>query len=195
MFSGNSISRPSGRFMMGSLRHEGAARVCVWTACAAGVVHALFSLYWAIGGSWLLDTVGPDAVRMSADARLLTGLGLGLVAAAKTAAAVVPVNMAYGRLRREKLWRGLSWAGALLLVLYGGANTVVGNAVLAGLVSPDGGYDRAAMAGHSWLWDPLFLLWGLALLGYLLLSGPAQTGSGLGPSTGPSRPRGPKLQS
>lgn len=182
---------------MGSLRRERAARLCVWTACAVGIVHALFSLYWALGGSWLLDTVGPEAVRLSAEYPLLTGLGLGLVAAAKTAAAVVPATMANGRLRREKLWRGLSWAGALLLVLYGGANTVVGNAVLAGLVSPDDGYDRPAMEGHSWLWDPLFLLWGLALLGYLLLSRPGRrrpAGSdGSGHPAGPSRPHVPKV--
>lgn len=152
-------------------RRERAARLCVWTACAAGLVHAAFSLYWAFGGSWLLDTVGRQAVRISADARLLTGLGLGLVAFGKAAAALVPVWMAYGRLRRKKLWRGLTWAGAVLLVLYGGLNTVISNAVLAGMVSPDGGYNRPAMAGHAWLWDPLFLLWGLALLGYLLLSG------------------------
>ena len=95
---------------MGSLRHERAARACVWTACAAGVVHALFSLYWALGGSWLLDTVG------------------------------------------------------------------------------------AALAGHSWLWDPLFLLWGLALLGYLLLSKHAPAGFGLGPSADASSPGPPKNQ-
>ena len=50
-----------------------------------------------------------------------------------------------------------------MLVVWGGLNTVVGNLVLAGWIVPDGGYDRAGMIGHAWLWDPLFLAWGLAL--------------------------------
>ena len=65
-----------------------------------GLTHAGFSAYWALGGRWLLGTVGEWAVRMA--------LG--------------------------------------------------------------GGYDRAAMIGHVALWDPLFALWGLALLSSLWLS-------------------------
>lgn len=149
---------------------EKAARICVWTACAAGLVHASFSGYWALGGQWLLDTVGSDALRVSSESRLLTGLGLGLVALAKACGAVIPVAVAYGRIGWTGLWRGLSWAGALLLILYGGLNTAVSNAVLAGWVVPAGGYNLPALAGHAWLWDPLFLLWGLCLCGYLLLS-------------------------
>ena len=149
---------------------EKRARICVWTACAAGLAHAAFSLYWGLGGHWLLDTVGRGAVQVSSDARLLTGLGLGAVALVKACGAVIPVAAAYGRLGRTGLWRGLSWVGAFLLIVYGGVNTGVSNAVLAGWIVPAGGYDFAAMAGHAWLWDPLFLLWGLALLGYLALS-------------------------
>ncbi len=89
-------------------------------------MHAAFSLCWALGGRWLLETVGRDALQVSLDSRLL--------------------------------------------VLYGGINTGVSNAVLAGWIVPAGGYDSPAMAGHAWLWDPLFLLWGLALGGYLALS-------------------------
>jgi hypothetical protein len=59
--------------------------------------------------------------------------------------------------------RVVSWAGAVLLILWGGVNTVTGNLVLSGIVEPDGGYDRDGMVGHAWLWDPLFLVWGAAL--------------------------------
>lgn len=147
-----------------------AARTCVRAACAAGLVHASFSAYWALGGQWLLDTVGREAVQVSSDSRLLTGLGLGLVALAKACGAVIPVAAAYGRIGWAGLWRGLSWAGAGLLILYGGVNAAVSNAVLAGWVVPADGYNFPAVAGHAWLWDPLFLLWGLFLGGYLLLS-------------------------
>jgi hypothetical protein len=65
------------------------------------------------------------------------------------------------------------WAGAALLVARGGSNTVVGQLVLAGVIQPDGGYDRAAMVGHAWLWDPLFLVWGISLAIGLWLTRPA----------------------
>ncbi len=32
-------------------------------------------------------------------------------------------------------------------------------------LEPDGGYDRRAMIGHVFLWDPLFLVWGLLVAG------------------------------
>ncbi|MCQ1946026.1 MULTISPECIES: DUF3995 domain-containing protein [unclassified Arthrobacter] len=148
----------------------GLGRACLWTACAAGLLHAGFSFYWALGGRWLLDTVGQWAVQESTEAPLRTGVLLGAVAAFKAAAALIPAAAAYGRVPKPGLWRTLSWIGAVVLVLYGGANTVVSNAVLAGLIRPDTGYDRMATIGHAWLWDPLFLLWGGALLGYLVLS-------------------------
>ncbi len=59
------------------------------------------------------------------------------------------------------------WAAA---VVYGGTNTVVSAAVLGGLIRPDGGFDPVAMRGHADLWDPLFLLWGSALVLSLWLS-------------------------
>ncbi|WP_289603599.1 DUF3995 domain-containing protein [Arthrobacter sp. zg-Y877] len=134
------------------------------------MLHAGFSLYWALGGPWLLDTVGRWAVQESTESPVRTGLLLGFVALLKAAAAVIPTAAAYGRIRWPGLWRAVSWVGAAVLVLYGGANTVVSNAVLAGLIRPAAGYDRTATIGHAWLWDPLFLLWGVALLGYLMLS-------------------------
>lgn len=44
------------------------SRSFVWLACIAGTVHAGFSLYWALGGQWLLATVGQWAVQLSAEA-------------------------------------------------------------------------------------------------------------------------------
>ncbi len=50
----------AGDLASGQLRvsdHRGLA----WFRAAAGVggVHALASLYWALGGDWLINTVGP----------------------------------------------------------------------------------------------------------------------------------------
>ena len=140
------------------------SRALVWVAAAVGVVHAGFSSYWATGGRWLLSTVGQWAVDLSDRSPVAAGAGLGIVALVKLLAAVVPVAVAYGQVPRPALWRGVSWVGGLLLVVYGGLNVVVSNAVLLGAVRPEGGYDADAMRGHAHLWDPLFLLWGSALV-------------------------------
>ena len=68
--------------------------------------------------------------------------------------------------------RGCRWVGAAVLIVWGGLNTVVGNLVLTGVIRPGSGYDRAGMIGHAWLWDPLFLAWGIALvMGLVATSG------------------------
>ena len=55
----------------------------------------------------------------------------------------------------------MCWAGAVVLVTYGLANAVAANLALAGFLGPVD--DVVAVRGHAWLWDPLFLAWGLAL--------------------------------
>lgn len=136
----------------------------MWVAGAAGMLHAAASLYWAIGGQWLLATVGNWAVELSAQAPLTAGVALGLVALVKLLAATVPIGVAYGKMRWRRFWRAVSWMGGLLLVVYGGINIVVSAAVLGGLIRPEGGYDLDAMRGHAYVWDPLFFLWGSALV-------------------------------
>lgn len=146
------------------------SRAAVWAAAAFGLVHAVFSAYWALGGDWLLRTVGAWAVGLRDDSPTAATLGLGGIALVKAVAAVVPVLVAYGRLPWRRFWRAVSWVGGCFLVLYGGVNVVVSGAVLAGFITPDGGFDRPAMIGHAFLWDPLFALWGAALVVSLVLS-------------------------
>ncbi|MDO9355802.1 MAG: DUF3995 domain-containing protein [Solirubrobacteraceae bacterium] len=142
----------------------------VLVAALAGTLHAAFSLYWALGGQWLLDTVGDWAVRLTVEEPLLAGLGLAALASLKLLAAWIPVLVDAGHLRGRAGWRRVSWIGGIALVAYGGLNTLVALAVVSGLATPDGGYDHAAMIGHAALWDPLFLLWGAALVASLAAS-------------------------
>ncbi|WP_050683879.1 DUF3995 domain-containing protein [Arthrobacter sp. ZBG10] len=146
------------------------ARIAVVTAFCAGVLHAASSFYWAFGGRWLLATVGAWAVEAAEDAPAVTGLVLGAVGLVKLLAAVIPLVVAAGRAPWPRLWRVVCWAGAPVLVVYGGLNIAVSGAVLLGATPVDGGFDRAAMAGHVFLWDPLFLIWGVALMVWLLCS-------------------------
>ena len=64
------------------------------------------------------------------------------MALVKAAAAVIPALVAYERVPSPRVWRAISWVGAVGLVLYGGANVVVSGAVLAGLVDADGDMTR-----------------------------------------------------
>ena len=133
---------------------------------AAGTLHGLFSLYWAAGGGWLVSTLGQQLVATFADKRWL----LVPVAAVKITFALLPLVLARLAWPARRPWRVVCWAGAAVLAVWGGVNTLTGNLVLAGVLSPAGGYDHEGMVGHAWLWDPLFLIWGVALSVALLLT-------------------------
>ena len=141
--------------------------VLVWLAGVVGAVHAASSLSWALGSTWLLDTVGDGAPEAIARTGIPVGLALGAVAAVKLVAAVVPILVAHDRLPWRRLWRTVSWIGGIGLVLYGAVNAAVAGLVLLGVIRPHGGFDRAAMLGHALLWDPLFAVWGALLVASL----------------------------
>lgn len=127
-------------------------------AAICGLVHATVSAYWAAGGTALLATLGQTILSTVGDRTWL----LWPIAALKALAAALP--LLFQRTGWPPLTRTIGWAAGIVLVLWGGVNTVTGNLVLSGIISPAGGYDHEAMIGHARLWDPLFLIWGLALL-------------------------------
>lgn len=180
---GNAPNAPNALGSLGApdaraARTRRAARILVLVAAVIGVVHAAFSAYWAVGGTWLLSTIGAIAVEFSRREPLESGLMLGAVALAKVLAALIPVAVDAQRMPWPRLWRAISWVGGSGIVLYGLVNIVASGAVLLGILVPEGGYDRDAMIGHALLWDPLFLLWGLALTGWLWLTrAPAPEGA------------------
>lgn len=133
-------------------------------ACAVAVVHALPSFYWAAGGTAFVWTVGSWAEDLQRGRPLFTALALGVVGIVKLAGGIVPMLNAAGRLPAARLWWWASLAGAAVLVLWGGANTLLGGASLLGAFGEVSDIDRRALAGHVLLWDPLFLIWGLLLI-------------------------------
>jgi len=129
-------------------------------ALSAGV-----SLYWAVGGQALLDTVGgtvadlgrrggpqAHALGLAAAAAKLAGVGLAVLLVRPVRPALV--------VRLVRLAAGL---GSVVLTLYGGLLVFVGGLVLAGVIVPRGPVDRHALRWHVFLWDLWFLAWGLAL--------------------------------
>ena len=159
---------PSAGAEPGPSHGDRAARRAVMVAGVAGTLHALASLYWALGGTWLLATLGARVLEAFAGLEWV----LLPVAVVKLTGAWVPVVLHQRQWPHARFWRPVCWVGAGVLIAWGGSNTMVGQVVLAGVLQPEGGYDRAAMIGHAWLWDPLFLLWGAALAVGLWLSRP-----------------------
>lgn len=84
-------------------------------AAVAGVAHGAFSLYWALGGDWLLATVGQRMIEQFSEARWLL-LPVGLV---KIAAALSPALLAATGWPLQRLSRLVCWAGAVLLLVWG----------------------------------------------------------------------------
>ena len=137
-----------------------------WLLVAAllGLTHAGFSAYWAFGGSWLADTVGQWALDWYRTQPATAMIALLVIAVVKAGVAIGPLINESRPLPGYRFWRALCWLAAAILLLYGLANTVGAWLVLAGLVdSPAAEADPMALAGHAWLWDPLFALWGAAL--------------------------------
>lgn len=135
-----------------------------WYAAAAvvGVAHALPSLYWALGGTWLVSTLGEWATQWRRESPGQVLVLLVLIFLVKLAGAVLPLAGERGLLPAPRVWRALFWCGAMVLVTYGAVNVVGAVAALAGL-APAGALDTAALVGHAFLWDPMFLLWGVLL--------------------------------
>jgi hypothetical protein len=139
------------------------ARRAAWLALLVGSAYAIVSAYWAAGGTGLLDTVGGSFERAGVYPGPLVVAGLWLVVAVKLAAALLPLA-ALTTPARSRGIRGVLWLQTCLLIGYGFALTAAGLLVQSGLVPPAPGADQRALAWHTYLWDPWFLMWGLLCL-------------------------------
>lgn len=147
----------------GATRTKRVVSVLLGGAAAVGAIHANFSLYRALGGDWLLDTVGLWAVDYVAQEPTKSALLLGTVVAIKSLIAVAPLLLRRQRWKSHRLLRAATAVCATVLTIYGGVNWVAAWLVLGGLLDTNGSMDRGAVIGHGVLWDPLFLAWGLLL--------------------------------
>lgn len=138
-------------------------------AAALGSVHAAFSAYWAVGGDWMLASVGAWAVEAQDGRSVSVVLALATIAVVKLVAAWFPYLAEAGRLPWRDLCRTISWPGSILLIVYGAVNVVISGAALIGLLG-DEPENREALLGHTFAWGPLFTAWGIALLGGLAVS-------------------------
>jgi Protein of unknown function (DUF3995) len=145
-----------------------------WAAFAVGLLYAAVSLYWALGGGWLLDTVGASLTQASRSASALVVIAVWFAVGLKVIASVLPLPAAAaitpGSLRWRRLLRALSWIEAAILTVYGLIWTAAGLLVQAGVIGTPASADHRALAWHAYLWDPWFLVWGVLVTAALLRS-------------------------
>jgi len=144
----------------------------------AGLGYAAISVYWAVGGRWLLNTVGISLSQPGQAGHLAALLAVWGAAAVKAVAALLPLlaigvwpRTANGGLRR--LARVLAWIETAILTGYGLILTASGLLVQAGVIKAAAHADRLAQTWHAHLWDPWFLIWGIFVFLALWRSRPA----------------------
>jgi Protein of unknown function (DUF3995) len=129
------------------------------SASALMLVSAAVSLYWAAGGTGLLDTVGGPIARWGRDGGVGVRLALAVIVVLKLVAAWLPVRAV--REPPPRTARRLAWLEAVILTAYGGVLTGSGFAVQAGVLHTGPNPDWKALDWHVYLWDPWFLIVGL----------------------------------
>ena len=155
-------------------------------AFVVGMAYAAVSVYWGLGGTWLLDTVGGTLETAGRSGTAAVSAAVWAAAVLKAVAALIPVwycRLSAARLRADRppgrglrLLRILMWLEAAILILYGGVLTVAGLLVQGGVITSGADADQRALAWHAYLWDPWFLGWGLLVLVALMTSRPAVSG-------------------
>ena len=163
-----------------------------------GLAYAAISVYWAVGGGWLLNTVGISLSQPGQAGHLAALLAVWGAAGVKAFAAVLPL-LAIGAWPRtangglQRLARVLAWIEAAILAGYGLVLTASGLLVQAGVIKAAAPADRLALKWHAYLWDPWFLIWGIFVFLALWRSRPASQdhlpGRAPGQSRGATAPR------
>jgi len=135
-----------------------------------GLLYAALSVYWGLGGTTLLDTVGGSLERGGRAGDLVVVLALWAAVVLKVIAAVLPLLAIYrlGGMRWQRPVVVLTWIEAAVLVIYGLVLTTVGLMVQLGVIAASTSADHRALAWHAYLWDPWFLVWGLLVTAALL---------------------------
>lgn len=141
-------------------------------AVVLGLAYASVSVYWGLGGTWLLDTVGGSLERAGREGGVGISLLLWSAATLKAIVAVLPLLAMNHRLAAQwrRTLRSLAWVEGTVLFAYGLVLTGVGLLIQLGVVEPTADADHRALAWHAFLWDPWFLAWGFLVLAALRLS-------------------------
>ena len=144
-------------------------------ACVAGLAYAAISVYWALGGTWLVDTVAGTLGQQGRAGNPGIILAVSAAAALKIIGAIVPlaavgVTPGQATTTRGGQMRVLAWLEAAILTIYGLVLTGAGLLVQSSVIASAASADHRALAWHAYLWDPWFLLWGALVTAALVRS-------------------------
>jgi Protein of unknown function (DUF3995) len=140
-------------------------RVPAYIAAVLAFGSAAVSLYWTLGGTVLLDTVGgtfEDLARERSSQSIALGVLVVLVKGSGGLLALALVEPWGTHVGRRVLLISAA-LGSVVLVVYGGVLVLVGGLVLADLIAPTVPLDEHALRWHVFVWDLWFLVWGIAL--------------------------------
>jgi Protein of unknown function (DUF3995) len=135
-----------------------------------GLLYAAISVHWALGGTWLLDTIGGSLEEQGRAGNPGVILAVWAAAVIKMIAAVLPLVALRGPsspAQNRTMWV-LAWVEAAILIGYGLVQTVAGLLVQADVIHASATADHRALAWHAYLWEPWFLIWGLLVAAALL---------------------------
>ena len=152
--------------MSGGFRRQGTgASWPAYAACVVASLYAVVSFYWALGGTAGIDTLGGrlEELARNGDPVVLWLAGVAGVLKVAGAGLALALVRPWGLALPRRLLLVLAWAGAVVLVAYGGLYVAGGALVLAGVVEGPGAEDRAALWWHVLVWDLWFLVWGVLL--------------------------------
>ena len=136
-----------------------------YAACVVAAVYAVVSFYWAFGGTSGIGTLGGRLEELGRNGEPAVLGGAGVAGVLKAAGAVLALALVrpWGRVLPRRVLLVVAWAGAVVLVGYGGLYVVGGALALGGVVEVAGAGDRAALWWHVLVWDLWFLVWGVLL--------------------------------
>jgi hypothetical protein len=136
-----------------------------YAACVCAGLFAAVSLYWALGGTAGLRTLGGSLEQIARSRRTEAIVVIWVTVLLKVAGALLPLSLVrpWGSKIPRRLRVIVAGGTSLVLVLYGGVNVGAEALVELGLITPAGRVDWFALGWHLALWDSWFLLWGILL--------------------------------
>lgn len=147
-----------------------AGRGPAYAAFWCGMVFTLFNLYWTVGGTFALETVGGKLAQAlyDRDQWMVTLVAITVVVKAGGSLFSLALVQQWGRMFPRLLLLVCGWAGTAVLVIYGGLLVGAAAMVEVGIIPAPPTIDWTALRGHLYIWDMWFLVWGI-LLGWAML--------------------------
>lgn len=145
-----------------------AKKIAMLCFLIAGTLHALATFYWSFGGELGLSTVGNWTLDLKEKYHNYLLLMLFVLGVFKIIATWTPLILNY---RNNVLIKIISYIGSIILIIHGGTNTLTGWLKILGVIPTQ---FKLSTIGQAFIWDPLFLIWGLGLFVFLVSGVPTK---------------------